>query len=68
MIKVELVNHHLKYAERMSQLPSDEKIKQASNLTDEQCSLKGTKSFIEFIRIQEKIGTQYSRVILNEED
>lgn len=67
MIKVELVNHHLKYAERMSQLSSDEKVKQALNLTDEQCSLKGTKSFIEFIRIQEKIGTQYSRLILNEE-
>ena len=31
--------------------------------------MKGTKSFIEFIRIQEKIGTQYSkRVILNEKD
>ena len=68
MIKVELVNHHLKYAERMSQLSSDEKVKQALNLTDAQCSLKGTKSFIEYIRIQEKIGTQYSRVILNEKD
>ncbi len=35
MIKVELVNHHLKYAERMSQLSSDEKVKQALNLTDD---------------------------------
>ena len=67
MIKVELVRHHLKYAQRMSQLTTDDKVKHALKLTDEQCSVAGTKSFIEFIRIQEKIGTQYSRVILNEE-
>ena len=67
MIKIELVNHHFKYAERMSQLSSDEKVKQALGLSDKQCSLEATKSLIEFIRIQEKVGIQYSKVILNEE-
>ncbi|MFF5994917.1 GNAT family N-acetyltransferase [Lysinibacillus sp. KU-BSD001] len=66
MVQIQLVNHHLKFAESMSNLSSDEKIKAALGLTDEQCSLEGTKSFIQFIVVQEKIGKQLSRVILNE--
>lgn len=36
--------------------------------TDDQTSLEGTINFIKFVIEQEKLGKQYSRVILNEKD
>ncbi|MFD2045436.1 GNAT family N-acetyltransferase [Ornithinibacillus salinisoli] len=64
--KVSLVSHNLKHAERMSSLSSDPYIKAALGLTDEQTSIEGTRGFIEFILEEEKLGRQFSRVILNE--
>ncbi|WP_457786384.1 GNAT family N-acetyltransferase [Geobacillus sp. Geo 8.1] len=67
MAKVFLVPHHLKYAASMSALSSAPQVKNALGLTDEQTSLEGTIDFIKFIIEQEKLGKQYSRVILNED-
>ncbi|KKB34331.1 GNAT family N-acetyltransferase [Bacillus thermotolerans] len=67
MVHVTLVPHHPKYAEAMSHLSSAPQVKDALGLSDDQTSVEGTTSFIEFIIEQERAGTQYSRVILNEE-
>jgi RimJ/RimL family protein N-acetyltransferase len=67
MVKIFLVPHHLKYAKSMSSLSSAPQVKNALGLTDEQTSLEGTIEFIKFILEQEKLGKQYSRVILNED-
>ncbi|REB05180.1 N-acetyltransferase [Sporosarcina sp. BI001-red] len=66
MLKCSLVPHDKSYAKSMSSLTSAPKVKGALGLTDEQTSLEGTLSFIEFVQEQEKIGKQYSRVILDE--
>lgn len=51
----------------MSSQSSVPQVKNALGLSDEQTSLNGTIDFIKFILKQEKLGKQYSRVILNEE-
>lgn len=66
MIKVLLVPHNKNYAKLMSLLSSAPQVKDVLGLTDEQTTFEGTISFIEFILEQEKLGKQYSRVILNE--
>lgn len=68
MAKVSLVPHHKRYAKRMSQLTSAPQVKDALGLTNDQTSLEGTLKFIEFILEQERLGKQYSRAILNEND
>ena len=68
MIKVLLVPHNKKYAKSMSLLTSAPQVKDALGLTDDQTTLEGTIEFIEFILEQEKLGQQYSRVILNENE
>ncbi|KAA0944390.1 GNAT family N-acetyltransferase [Sporosarcina sp. ANT_H38] len=50
----------------MSSLSSAPQVKNALGLTDDQTSLEGTIDFIEFIEEQERLGKQYSRVILDE--
>ena len=50
----------------MSSLSSAPQVKDALGLTDDQTSLEGTIDFIEFIQVQERLGKQYSRVILDE--
>lgn len=64
---VRLVPHEEHYAERMASLTADPHVKDALGLTDAQTSLQGTQKFIHFIRKQEEILVQYSRVILNEQ-
>lgn len=66
MVKVLLVPHHKRYAKAMSSLSSAPQVKDSLGLTNDQTSLEGTIDFIEFILEQEKLGRQYSRVILNE--
>ena len=68
MIKVLLVPHKKSYAKSMSLLSSATQVKDALGLTNNQTSLEGTIDFIEFILEQEKLGRQYSRVILNENE
>ena len=68
MIKVLLVPHNKNYAKSMSSLSSAPQVKNALGLTNDQTSLKGTIDFIEFILEQEKLGKEYSRVILNENE
>lgn len=68
MIKVLIVPHNNSYAKSMSSLSSAPQVKDALGLTDDQTSLRGTIEFIEFILDQEKLGKQYSRVILNENE
>ena len=50
----------------MSALSSAPLVKDALGLSDEQTTLEGTIGFIEFILEQERLGKQYSRVILDE--
>lgn len=50
----------------MSSLSSAPQVKDALGLTDDKTSLEGTIGFIEFIQEEEKLGKQYSRVILDE--
>lgn len=66
MSKMSLVPHNKVYAKSMSSLSPVPQVKDALGLTDDQTSLEGTISFIEFIQEQEKLGKQYSRVILDE--
>ncbi|WP_340085158.1 GNAT family N-acetyltransferase [Siminovitchia sp. FSL H7-0308] len=67
MLKVFLVPHELQYARSISELSSEPEVKDALGLTEDHTSLKGTEDFINFILEQEKLGKQYSRVILNED-
>lgn len=66
MLKVSLVPHNETYAKRMSSLSSAPEIKGVLGLTNEQTSLDGTIDFIVFVQEQERLGKQYSRVILDE--
>lgn len=66
MLKVSLVPHNKIYAKSMSSLSSEPQVKEALGLTNDQTSLEGTIDFIEFILEQERLGKQYSRVILDE--
>lgn len=68
MGKIRLVPHALKYAKEISALSSNPKVKMALGLSDEQTTVEGTKGFIEFILEEEKLGRQYSRCIVNEEE
>lgn len=68
MIKVSLVPQHRKYAKAMSYLTSVPQVKDVLRMTSNQTSLEGTIDFIEFIKEQEELGKQYSRVILNENE
>lgn len=68
MMKVLLMPHHKSYAKSMSLLSSAPQVKDALGLTSYQTSLEGTIDFIEFVLEQEKLGRQYSRVILNENE
>lgn len=68
MTNVLLVPHNKIYEKSMSSLSSAPQVKNALGLTNDQASLKGTADFIEFIIEQEKLGKQYSRVILNENE
>jgi RimJ/RimL family protein N-acetyltransferase len=68
MVKVLLVPHQIKYAKAMSSLSAVPQVKDALGLSNDQTSLEGTIDFIEFILEQEKLGKQYSRVILNEDE
>ncbi|WP_339227444.1 GNAT family N-acetyltransferase [Oceanobacillus sp. FSL K6-2867] len=61
-----LVPHQKKYAEKISRLSSVPQVKDALGLDDEQTSVKGTRNFITYILEQEKLGKQFSRVILND--
>lgn len=61
-----LVPQNKMYAKSMSLLSSAPQVKEALGLTDDQTSLEGTIGFIKFIQEQEKLGKQYSRVILGE--
>lgn len=65
MPEISLVSHNKIYAKSMSSLSSAPQVKDALGLTDDQTSLEGTIDFIEFIQEQEKLGKQYSRVILD---
>ncbi|KGR77990.1 GNAT family N-acetyltransferase [Ureibacillus manganicus] len=66
MTKILLVPQNIDFAKAMSSLSSAPEVKNALGMTDEQTSLEGTVEFIEYILEQEKLGKQYSRVILNE--
>lgn len=66
MVKVSLVPHDKKYAKAMSALTSATQVKDALGLSDEQTSVQGTEQFIELVQELEKVGKQYSRVILDE--
>lgn len=66
MLKFSLVPHNKIYAKSMSSLSSAPQVKNALGLTNDQTSLEGTIDFIEFIQEQERLGKQYSRVILDE--
>lgn len=66
MSKISLVPHNKTYAKSMSSLSSAPQVRDALGLTEEQSSLEGTLGFIEFIQEQERLGKQYSRIILNE--
>ncbi|WP_058308226.1 GNAT family N-acetyltransferase [Gracilibacillus massiliensis] len=68
MSGVLLVPHHTKYARSISRLSSDSAIKNTLGLSDEQTSVLGTINFIHFILEQEKLGKQYSRVIVNQKN
>ena|SRR5699024_2242089 len=68
MVKISLVSHHKMYAQSMSALSSVPQVKDALGLTNDQTSLEGTVGFIGFIQEQEKLGKQYSRVILDESE
>ncbi|WP_408641632.1 GNAT family N-acetyltransferase [Solibacillus palustris] len=50
----------------MSSLSTAPQVKDALGLTNDQASLEGTIDFIGFILEQERLGKQYSRVILDE--
>lgn len=52
----------------MSHLSSAPQVKNSLGLKEEHTSLEGTLGFIEFILEQEKLGKQYSRCILNENE
>ena len=52
----------------MSYLTSVPQVKDVLRMTSNQTSLEGTIDFIEFIKEQEELGKQYSRVILNENE
>ena len=67
VVQAFLVSHHLKYAKSISILTSAPQVKDTLGFSDEQISLNGTKDFITFMLEQERLGKQYSRVILNEE-
>ncbi|MEK4715066.1 GNAT family N-acetyltransferase [Sporosarcina sp. FSL K6-1540] len=66
MLKISLVPHNKIYAKSMSALSSAPQVKDALGLTNDQTSLGGTIDFIKFILVQERLGKQYSRVILDE--
>lgn len=68
MSRILLVPHQLNYAETMSSLSSSPYVKEALGLTDEQTTIEGTRGFIKFIIEQEKLGKQYSRCIMNEDN
>ncbi|MEC5425747.1 GNAT family N-acetyltransferase [Virgibacillus sp. C22-A2] len=68
MRKVKLVPKQLKYAKEMSFLSSTPEVKDSLGLNEEHTTLEGTIGFIEFIIEQEKLGKQYSRCILNEDE
>ena len=68
MIEVKLVKHNQAYAEEMSRLTSDIRVKDALGLNDKQVSLEGAREYIDFILYEEEHKKQLSRVILNEED
>ena len=68
MIEVKLVKHDQVYAEEMSRLTSDSRVKDALGLNEKQISLEGTREYIDFILHEEKQRKQFSRVILNEND
>lgn len=68
MKNITLVKHNSAFAEEISNLTSDERIKNALSLSNHQVSLKGTLDYIERIQSDERLGSQYSRVIVNEED
>ncbi|MBS4175556.1 GNAT family N-acetyltransferase [Bacillus sp. FJAT-49736] len=68
MKKIVLVPHLEEYAKKMSSLSSMPEVKDALGLSDEQTSVAGTIDFIRYIQEEERLGKQYSRVIMNEEE
>lgn len=68
MIYLKLVKHDQKYAEEMSRLTSDSRVKNALGLTDKQVSIQGARDYIDFVLHEEKQHKQLSRVMLNKED
>ncbi|MGG0642571.1 GNAT family N-acetyltransferase [Sporosarcina gallistercoris] len=68
MSGISLVPHSEFFAKSMSLLSSASQVKDALGLTDDQTSLEGTVGFIKFIKEQERLGKQYSRVILDESE
>ncbi|KGR82003.1 GNAT family N-acetyltransferase [Lysinibacillus odysseyi] len=68
MVYLKLVKHDQKYAEEMSRLTSDWRVKDALGLNEKQISLQGTQDYIDFILHEEKQFKQLSRVMLNKED
>ncbi|WP_078596396.1 GNAT family N-acetyltransferase [Evansella clarkii] len=68
MREVKLVPHQIKYAKDMSLLSSTPQVKDSLGLNEENTTLEGTLAFIEFVLEQEKLGNDYSRCILNEDD
>lgn len=66
MKKVLLMPHDIKYAKSISSLSSQPQVREPLGLSEDQTSVEGTIQFIEFMQEQEKLGTQYSRVIFNE--
>ncbi|VDG96913.1 Uncharacterised protein [Lysinibacillus sphaericus] len=66
MVSFSLVPHNKIYAKTMSSLSSAPQVKDVLGLTSDQSSLEGTIEFINFIIEQERLGKQYSRVILDD--
>lgn len=66
MVCIRLVPHDISYAEEISELASDPAVRNALGMTNAQCSVPGTRDFIRLMQLEEKLGQQFSRVILDE--
>ncbi|MGG0658567.1 GNAT family N-acetyltransferase [Rummeliibacillus pycnus] len=68
MVRIHLVPHDVKYAEEMSILTSVPEVRTALGMTDEQCSVAGTRNFIRLMQLEERLGQQLSRMIFDEKN
>ncbi|MCF3943678.1 GNAT family N-acetyltransferase [Oceanobacillus alkalisoli] len=68
MKKIVLAPHDKKYAKTISSLSQAPQVRESLGLNNDQTSIDGTIQFIEFVQENERLGKQYSRVILNEND